>query len=236
MVERAAKLAFAGGASVFPGGRIDEQDRMLSRAMALADHPDGGPARIAAIRECFEETGLLPALTQPADSKLVGEARQELEAGVTFAEVLARRGWRLNPDMLVYFARWRPANAHQETRIFDTRFFLVTLGTGAVGLAVDGTENDSLHWTTAAMALERAERGEIKLVAPTIAILRRLARAKDEAETLRDARDFPPRLVLPVLRHHAGGRWLGVPEGQGYPDVTALWRAPDPPADPEDVG
>ncbi|HZB69628.1 MAG TPA: NUDIX domain-containing protein, partial [Sphingomicrobium sp.] len=149
MVERAPGMVFAGGALVFPGGRIDEADRQLARPLGYAD----GAARVAAIRETIEETAVavgiepLPAV----DDALAMQG--ELVDDRPFAELLDDAGLGLDLDALTPFARWLP-NFHV-TRRFDTLFFIARAPAGDWQPNVMLGECSGAFWLTAADALER---------------------------------------------------------------------------------
>ncbi|WP_445193501.1 NUDIX hydrolase [Sphingomonas sp. Tas61C01] len=215
MVERAKAMAFAGGALVFPGGRIDPGDHALASTMAMAED---GAARIAAIRETIEEAGLPIGLRPIPDPTTLATMRDGLHAGRSFAEVLAAAGSSLDLDALHYFARWLPAHAHM--RIFDTRFYLARLPVEAPGAIVDGTENVGLFWSTAAQVLADADAGRATIIFPTRRNLERLARFASFDEAVADAAAHPVRTITPVVEARPDGDFLCIPDDLGYP-VTA---------------
>ena len=157
MVQRAKEMRFAGGAAVFPGGRVDPEDRVLAQKIAPDEDQEIAAARIAGIRETLEETGLLIAARAPVGASEVREARAMLLEQGALAPVIERFGWELALEKLVWFAHWCPPM----DGAFDTRFFLTDLGTGAVDIAVDATENTMLFWASAARVIELADEGEI---------------------------------------------------------------------------
>jgi 8-oxo-dGTP pyrophosphatase MutT (NUDIX family) len=213
MVQRAKEMRFAGGAAVFPGGRIDQADRVLAAALAAESDLDVAAARIAGIRETLEETGLAIALTAPVSAGEAAEARALLIDQGELAPVLDRFGWRLDLDRLVPFARWCP----MIEGAFDTRFFLVDLGTGAVDVAVDATENTHLFWASAAETLRRADAGQVQVIFPTRRNLDRLALFANFAEARAQAEAIPVRMITPRPAERDGERWLTIPEDCGYP-------------------
>lgn len=219
MVERSAAMTFAGGAAVFPGGRIDPADHALARRLAAAKADEDAlidlAARIAAVRETLEETGLLVGIDAAVGLEEALSARALLLEQGALEPVLERFGWRLAPERLTYFARWRPM--HRHARVFDTRFFLVDLGTGAVDLLVDATENTHLFWASAAQALELADSGRIKLIFPTRRNLERLAQFADFAAARAQAEDIPAKMISPSIVERGGEAWLTIPEDAGYP-------------------
>ncbi|WP_174292638.1 NUDIX domain-containing protein [Sphingomonas bacterium] len=216
MVERAAAMAFAAGAVVFPGGRVDDADRAL--AVRLGGDVDETAARIAAIRETIEEVGLAIAIEPEPSAATLATMRAALHAGAPLGTVLNETGLRLKLDALVPFARWRPE--HRTTRIYDTRFYLARLPAGAPAATVDQTENVRLFWATAAQVLAECAAGRASAIFPTLRNLERLARfaTVDEAEA--DALAHPIEVVTPWSQMREGVEHLCIPEGLGYP-VTA---------------
>ncbi|MEA3264041.1 MAG: NUDIX domain-containing protein [Pseudomonadota bacterium] len=217
MVERSASMKFAGGAAVFPGGRVDDADRELAQALGAADEEAVHElaARIAAVRETLEETGLVVGIRQRPSLDEARRAREILLAEGTLAPTLAAMGWELDLDALVPFARWRPKHRHM--RIFDTRFYLADLGTGAVDLLVDETENTRLFWTGAAEALEHADAGRISVIFPTRRNLERLAQFGSFDEAVAHVEVYPSRMITPFLTEEDGQKWLRIPHDAGYP-------------------
>ena len=218
MVERSASLAFAGGAAVFPGGKVDEADRDLARALGAADGDDALDeiaARITAVRETLEETGLAVGLSANVTLDQARDARAMLLEQGALAPVLERMGWSLALDRLVPFSRWRPRHRHM--RVFDTRFYLADLGTGAVDLLVDATENTHLFWASAAEALDLADTSKIKIIFPTRRNLERLAQFGSFDEAVAHVEEFPSRMISPFIETREGDSWLCIPADAGYP-------------------
>ena len=213
MVQRSKEMRFAGGAAVFPGGRIDPADRELAARLA----PDGDPlvstAKVAGIRETLEETGLAIALTQPVGPSQAADARAMLLEQGAMAPVLERFGWQLDIDRLFPFAHWCPPY----DGAFDTRFFLADLGTGEVDIAVDATENTRLFWASATESLELAEKGEITLIFPTKRNVERLALSDSFAAACAHAASFPLDVLSARKEVRDGEEWLTMPDGYGYP-------------------
>lgn len=217
MVERSAQMRFAGGAAVFPGGRVDEADRQLAEALGAHDDEirDEWAARIAAVRETIEETGLVVGINEPTDESQARRARKLLLEQTALAPVLDAMGWTLNLEALVPFARWCPR--HRHLRIFDTRFYLADLGTGAVAIDVDATENTHLFWASATEALNLAESDKIRIIFPTRRNLERLAQFATFDEALGHVASFPSRMITPFVEHRQGEPWLAIPADAGYP-------------------
>ena len=219
MVTRARSMSFAGGAAVFPGGRVDQADRDLAASLDHALDSDEAAHRIAAIRETLEETGLAVGLVGAIDAERARAARAMLLESDALAPVLEAMDWSLDLDAIVPFARWYPKN-ERLPRVFDTRFYLADLGTGAVEVTVDATENTRLFWSTAQAALDAADRGELTVIFPTRRNLERLARFDDFDAALRDCAAYPSRTITPFFEERDGEGWICIPGDAGYP-VTA---------------
>jgi 8-oxo-dGTP pyrophosphatase MutT (NUDIX family) len=221
MTVRSREMRFAGGMAVFPGGRVDPADHALAEALA-AEHgldPDEAAHQIATVRETIEETGLALGLAGNIDAASAAAARAMLAETGALAPVLAAFGWQLDLAQLVPFARWFPKN-EKLSRVYDTRFYLADLGTGAVEVSIDQAENTRLFWITAQGALDAAARGEIKLIFPTRRNLERLALFASFAEARAQAEAIPVRPIMPQVVERDGQAWLTILTDAGYP-VTA---------------
>lgn len=216
MVTRSRNLAFAGGAAVFPGGRVDPADYDLAATLDTPLPLDEAAHRIAAIRETLEETGLAIGLTGPLDAQLAHVARVSLLKIGTLAPVLEMMNWQLDLYSVLPFARWCPKN-ERLSRIFDTRFYLADLGTGAVDVTVDETENTTLYWITAQGALDAAARGDLNIIYPTRRNLERLAQFSDFTAAAEDCARFPVKPISPHIMEEGSQRWLCIPDDAGYP-------------------
>jgi 8-oxo-dGTP pyrophosphatase MutT (NUDIX family) len=212
MVERAKAMVFAGGAMVFPGGRIDPGDHVLAE---LLGGDDEIAARIGAIRETIEEAGLPVGLAELPSAEALAEMRAALHDGKPFAEALATAGATLDLERLVPWARWRPAHAHM--RIFDTRFYLAELPQDAPRASVDETENVRLVWATAEQVLADADAGKLAIIFPTRRNLERLAQFESYAQAVAHARETPVVTVTPWPQTRDGEQHLCIPEDAGYP-------------------
>jgi 8-oxo-dGTP pyrophosphatase MutT (NUDIX family) len=212
MVERSKAMVFAGGALVFPGGRIDPGDHAL--ALTFPGEPDDIAARIAAIRETVEEVGVPIGLTPVPDDETLSTLRAMLHAGTSFGEALNNAGLMLDPA-LIPFARWLPAHAHM--RIFDTRFYLARMPEGVPEPVVDDTENVRVFWATAQSVLDDADAGRVRIIFPTRRNLERLARFASFEEAAADAARYPIRPVTPWTDDIDGVPHLRIPDDLGYP-------------------
>lgn len=179
---RPDSMAFGGGLHVFPGGRVDPADgdpRILGRSMG------GDSFRVAAIRELFEEAGVLlaehadgsPAGKDPRLSAELPRLRAAVAAGdMDLAAVLESHELSLATDRLIPIARWQTPRAYP--RRFNARFFAVELPAGAI-LDLDPREVAGHSWLTPTAALAAMAAGEIRLWPPTSTTLQRLERAPD---------------------------------------------------------
>jgi 8-oxo-dGTP pyrophosphatase MutT (NUDIX family) len=216
IVERARAMAFAAGALVFPGGRVDPGDRAL--ALEHRGDIDDMAARVAAIRETIEEAGIAMGFTRLPDRAALDRLRRGLHARRPFAELLATEELTLELDLLVPFARWCPRHPH--ARIFDTRFYLARLPKGAPEPVVDGTENVRAFWQSAAEVLDDVAPGRAHAIFPTRRNLERLARFTSFTEAVADAQAHPVRTVTPWTETRDGTEHLCIADDLGYP-VTA---------------
>ncbi len=222
MVERSAKMVFAAGAAVFPGGRIDDADFEFARALGHDDVDEYG-ARIAAIRESIEETGIAVAVEGDLEAKRVSEARHALNSGAILADICNQFDWQLQLEKLIPFTRWCPPFA--EKRVFDTRFYMISHDDHKAQATVDETENYNLFWRNAQSVLDRAEAGEVKIIFPTKRNLERLALFGSFDEAVAHAREYPSTMVSPHIEKRDDGAHLCIPEGIGYPITSESMEA-----------
>ena len=220
MVERSGKMAFAAGALVFPGGRIDEADRQLGESLGI------DPAEVAAIRETVEETAVPVGLSPLPSRDAARTIQNELIADRPFAELL--REWDLNLDAkaLTPFARWVPK--FHAVRRFDTLFYVARCADCDWEPRVVESECAGAFWFTAAEVLERDRRGEAQLIFPTRRNLERLAQHSTFEEIRADALAHPMNPVTPWVEEVGGERFITIPDHLGYPvtreRLDGLWR------------
>lgn len=240
MVRRSLRADFAGGAYVYPGGTLDPADagplaeelcsgRDDVSASALLGVASGGLAFwVAAVRECFEEAGLLLAggpgggvvsLAEPVVSARFAHHRRELNAGrAGFLEICRAEGLALAVDGLFYFAHWiTPEGA---PRRYDTRFFVAAAPVDQTP-AHDAGETIEDVWVRPADALEQYRRGAIEMVLPTVRTLGELARfptSRDLLEAASRPRAVPA--ILPRITLGVSGARLLVPGDEGYDDAA----------------
>lgn len=216
MTIRSREMVFAGGMAVFPGGRVDPADFELGAQIGGDLDPDEAAHQVAVVRETLEETGLAIGLAGEIDAAKAYAAREYLQQTGSLVTVLEHFGWELDLAQLTPFARWFPKN-ERLPRLYDTRFYLANLGTGAVEIEADLSENTHLFWTTAQGALDAAERGDIKLIFPTRRNLERLALFNSFEEAKAQAEAIPVRTITPFIGETDGKPWLHIGEDLGYP-------------------
>ncbi len=215
MVERIKAMAFAGGAAVFPGGKVDGADYDFAAKLAQNDDLDDVASRLAAIRETIEEAGLALGLAGVNDPSDCAEARAALHAGETLEAVCDRHAWSPDLSSLIPWARWRPPGF--EARVFDTRFYLVNAGDTPLDAVVDQTENSALFWASAAEVIALAADKKVRIIFPTHRNLERLALFDSYTAAAAHAAETPVETVLTYVEERDGQPWLCIPDGHGYP-------------------
>ncbi len=239
LMQRNLNSDFVGGAYVFPGGAVDPADAEVAVAQRCPDLDDVEASRrlglavgglafwVAAIRESFEEAGVL--LARHADGRrldLSGPGTAERFAGHrddvdnerrTIAEIAVQEDLHLDVGQLHYFSRWiTPLGAH---RRYDTRFFVCAAPEGQE-VVEDSRELIGTQWLTPAEALRRHDAGDITMIFPTVRTLVALSRFERADAVLDHARaqsrvegilptisdgDDGMRIVLPGDPEHVGG-------------------------------
>ena len=225
MVVRHHQIDFASGALVFPGGRMEPADEELA-AKLEGDEADCGrgrrprlqpsdplsPLKVAAIREAFEECGVLLARAKGEVGLASARRAAALDRSAPFAELMASESLIPALENLVPFAHWiTPAFAPKR---FDTHFFLAVAPPDQA-LAHDGREAVDSVWISPREAL--AEHGKrFKLLFPTERNLWKLSAHADAASALAAARASPVVTVLPEKVTVDGGPGLRIPAQAGY--------------------
>jgi 8-oxo-dGTP pyrophosphatase MutT (NUDIX family) len=230
MLCRHQQSGFMGGAHVFPGGKVDPSDMdarwsdraglPLEQLAARLDETDPRLALglvVAAVRETFEEAGVLMARAR-AGADLVA-ARAELHRGASFLELADSLGIEIDATALSPYARW--VTPKMESSRFDTRFFIAVLPEGQ-DASHDGNETTSAAWLRPAEALEQMRRGEIKLAPPTVRTLQWLAGFDDAASVIADALRRRPPLVRPEIVTGNEGWFLALPGDPDHPEDDAV--------------
>ena len=239
LVRRSDSVAFMGGAHVFPGGRVDAVDRG-SNAPATVDRAEIEATRmsdvsaaeakahhVAALRELFEEAGVLLARRDDRILTIDGESsarfaahRRDLLAGTTtFATIVAAEGAQLALDELTYFAHW--VTPEIEIKRFDTRFFVARAPHGQTALHDEGETSHS-EWLDPLVAMDRSRKGEIALPPPTWTTLSRLAKFQAIEEVIAWARRTPIPRVQPRFVTRGDETLLFYPGDPLYPPLDGF--------------
>lgn len=223
MVVRHHEIDFASGALVFPGGKVDADEANIETQEAVAIGAGPAPSFwMAAIRETFEEAGLLLARRQGEAKLLAAEDTQALVktyrpallAGtLTFAHLLKRENLRPALDLMVHFAHW--ITPPGPPRRFDTHFFLVAAPVAQTGVH-DGLETTEGVWIAPRRAIEDADAGRRIMLPPTRLNLHKLAQFSSVHAAAESTRSSTVVTVLPRIERVEGGRRLLLPLEAGY--------------------
>lgn len=220
MVRRDSRMGFLGGMHVFPGGALDDRD-CADNAVALMSgeeavgslhrlHSDPHRARgllVAAVREMFEESGILLARSADGDwvdlnedgrrtHKLAAGRAELSNHGGDFASLMAGESLRIDVSGLRYFAHW--ITPDREKKRFDTRFFLARAPERQSARHCE-IESSAGEWITPGQALTRYRARDIELVPPTIASLERLAAFDDVDAALASFVNAEVPTILPKI-------------------------------------
>ena len=233
--ERHLETDFVGGALVFPGGRVEDEDRDLDPALWRGGDPADVGERlgtdergglgllVAAGRESFEEAGLLFASHTdgtPVPASLLREADVAAQRAALaarddrgdLAALLASRGLRLDLDAYHPFAWWvTPAGMH---RRYDTRFFVAAVPEAQVDAATsDHVETTSARWLTPQACLDGGESGRFTVIFPTRRVLAELATFDDVGAVLAAAAGRQPERIEPTIIQRDGAVLVQHPDG-----------------------
>ena len=213
MVERAGGMAFAAGALVFPGGRIDEADR---------DAGGDEAAKVAAVRETIEETAVPGGMVPVPDADEAAALQDALVADRLFANLIRDAGLAIDLDALIPFARWVPK--FHAVRRFDTMFFVARAPAGDWHPRVIEGECSSASWVHAQAVIDSEKSGVARLIFPTRRILERLA-LHDSFDAIRvDALAHEIEPVTPWLEQRGGEKFITIPDHLGYPVTAELFE------------
>src|SRR6516165_6326830 len=219
MMVRHYEIDFNSGALVFPGGSVEKNDREILDRPELYSGGDGLDAnalsfRVAAIRETFEESGILLAHPKGTSTLVDATHRAALTEGKTsFLSVLADNDLWLALDELVPYAHWITPEGMPKR--FDTWFFLAAAPPDQLG-AHDGRESTDSIWVSPREALSGGETGRFKLPFPTTRNLIKLGKQGSVSDALEDSKGREIVTVTPVMTRLNGGRQLRIPIEAGY--------------------
>ncbi len=223
MVVRHHQIDFASGALVFPGGKVaDGDDAVRDRCIDSESLDDVQFAlQVAAIREAFEECGILLAGERGSSELISGERLATLEhyqlplskGEMTIGEFLEKEDLVLHLDRLQHFSHW--ITPEMMPKRFDTHFYLAVAP--ADHLAVhDGHESVDSVWITPAQALEAAASGERTIIFPTRLNIEMLSQSNSVTQALEHARQRQIVTVTPWTEKREDGMYLCIPAEAGY--------------------
>lgn len=230
MVRRHIRSDFAPDVFVFPGGSVTSGDREAEATTGLCIPAGEGVTglgsgfRVAALRELFEEAGVLIAyrrdtpltLDASAVERFAGHRRALCAGRTTLGSIAAREGLRLATDQLLHWAHWVTPEAMPKR--FDTHFFLIEAPSGQTPLHDQQEVTDSA-WIAPAEALARFERGEFPLVFATVRQLRALDGLTDAlAARMRFAGQTPPTVRPIATRTPDGGYLVHIADSDEQPE------------------
>ncbi|ABM38001.1 NUDIX hydrolase [Polaromonas naphthalenivorans] len=232
LMKRHALSDVLGGAYVFPGGKVDALDAELDMAAHL-DQPlpvlhaglnetdiserTAGGLYVAALREAFEESGVLFAQGLGAQDIDTARAAALLREGQGFNAVLARMGLRLQTRSLVPWSRWiTPTSPSVMNKRFDTRFFVSAVPAGQVAVH-DNHETTESVWLSPRTALQQYWAGQIALAPPQIMSLAHLSRHASVDSVMTQARGRMPPVIQPEPFDLEGGRVICYPGDARHP-------------------
>lgn len=231
MVKRHHQIDFASGALVFPGGKIEKHDADPAWAEYCRGwnaHPDAeNHLRIAALREAFEESGVLlarePDGTPWRAYQWAAEARERIAKGeLGFLELVQELDVRLDLEAMAPFARW--ITPRMMPKRFDTWFFIATAPDDQLAVC-DGYETVDAEWIQPRDAITLAQEGLRKIIFPTRMNLQLLAESADADGAIAAARARKPVVVEPWVEVREGERYLLLPPDAGYGRVAEPFSA-----------
>jgi 8-oxo-dGTP pyrophosphatase MutT (NUDIX family) len=218
LLRRNERAGFVPGAYVFPGGRVDPGDaapetlarvdgltpaRAAERLGLATGDPPAIAFYVAALREAFEETGVLVGVDPPVDVGAASEVREELLADrIGYGEGLTRLRRRVSAGVLEYLAHW--ITPERAPRRYDTRFFAARVPAGSE-VAIDPREMTSALWITPARAVRAAADDELPMILPTVRTLEQLADFRCADDVLMTLPGLEVPTILPGARPTGSG-------------------------------
>lgn len=215
MVRRAVASEFMGGAYVFPGGSVDDDDVGPAADAVTGDDPGVRPWHAAALRELAEEADLL-ITAPPATTELTAAAAGK--QGRALYSALVGAGFRLDASGLAYLSNW--VTPLGPSRRFDTRFFVLAVPADATA-SPDRHEVTDAVWVTPAEAIANADAGDWDLPFPTRSTLEWLSGFTTPDAAVEGARtqEAIPRIAPRIGRDADGDRVILMEGDPGYEDA-----------------
>jgi 8-oxo-dGTP pyrophosphatase MutT (NUDIX family) len=232
MVVRHHQIDFASGALVFPGGKVDAGDYDVRNYCDGADSANNNAVAmmVGAIREAFEECGILLAREKGSSALVSGKRLGILEryrdplnrSEVSLIEFLEKEQLRLACDTLQHFAHW--ITPEMLTKRFDTHFYLAVAPSDHLAIH-DGHESVDSVWITPDDALKGNADGTYTIIFPTRVNLEMLGESSNVANALRAATDRNIVSILPWSEKRDDGTYICIPQDAGYVTTTEKMQA-----------
>jgi 8-oxo-dGTP pyrophosphatase MutT (NUDIX family) len=232
MVVRHHQIDFASGALVFPGGKVDAGDYDVRNYCDGADSANNNAVAmmVGAIREAFEECGILLAREKGSSALVSGKRLGILEryrdplnrSEVSLIEFLEKEQLRLACDTLQHFAHW--ITPEMLTKRFDTHFYLAVAPSDHLAIH-DGHESVDSVWITPDDALKGNADGTYTIIFPTRVNLEMLGESSNVADALRAATDRNIVSILPWSEKRDDGTYICIPQDAGYVTTTEKMQA-----------
>jgi len=220
VLQKAPGKHFAGGALVFPGGKVEPGDMAFGGAIG-EDRDEYSALKIAAIREMFEECAILlarrPGATRIMDGSEVADCRAA-RPDTAILDLAASVPFEPAADQLVRFTHW--ITPPTRPKRFDTHFFIAPAPDGQMTARVDGYEIVDAGWRRPIRMIEEVHAGKLKLVLPTLMNLIKLAKFATVEDALAATRGEDVVCIRPTRVKTSDGEYYDFPAEAGYGEIT----------------
>ena len=228
MVVRHHEIDFASGALVFPGGKVDQEDlniqinQFINKEKKISDEEMG--FRIAGIRECYEEAGVLFANSSENSMRITKDRLSQLEVWrdrfnnkeSSMYDFASQENLTFTVDDLIPYAHW--ITPDMMPKRFDTRFYIAAAPKGHTGQH-DGNESVDSIWINPQQALDDCLSGKRNIIFPTRLNLEQLNQSKTVAEAINNAKNSNIVTVTPLIEKLDEGIFITIPKEAGYGEI-----------------
>ena len=228
MVVRHHQIDFAGGALVFPGGKVDQSDydKKINQYLCKEETSDREniPFKIAAVRECFEEANVLFAKNKNGREIITADELFKLKQwrdafvneSTSMYEFASLENLLFSIDSLIPFSHW--ITPEKVPKRFDTRFYIAEAPKEHKGQH-DGTESVDSIWINPQQALDDCLSGKRNIIFPTRLNLEQLNQSKTVAEAINNAKNSNIVTVTPLIEKLDEGIFITIPKEAGYGEI-----------------
>ncbi len=233
MVVRHHQIDFASGALVFPGGKLDDGDYVVRAYCDGVDDADDTlvATRAGAIREAFEECGILLARTAGEDALVSGQRLAELEhyrdplnrGEISLSDFLEKEHLRLACDQLEPFAHW--ITPEMLPKRFDTHFYLACAPEDHLAIH-DGHESVDSVWISPEAAIKGNEEGTYTIIFPTRVNVEMLGESDSVDAAMSAATERNIVSILPWPEQRDDGNYICIPKDAGYTSTEEKMQGP----------